>query len=214
MDGNCMLWRHKCRGRKAEDLRNVVLYTRVSTTDSCRPFYNDHIYYALRKKNTCVEFSFSKMARQWISFAIWLLLYVKVSLQDESCSSPTVTPNMYTTTDGMIVSDIAFIVELSVTCQNGAKDLSLYAVINDVTVPVVKSLDNNKYQFSWTRDPKNVQNGEQTLRVYDEEGFSVLRKVMCLFSVVEKTPPTLNLCLLSLLTIQALIKVHGSKVSW
>ncbi|XP_013792001.1 translocon-associated protein subunit delta-like [Limulus polyphemus] len=117
------------------------------------------------------------MARQWMLVTVWLLLCVNVSLQDETCSSPSVTSNMYTTTDGMIVSDVAFIVELSVTCQNGAKDLSLYAVINGVTVPVVKSLDNNKYQFSWTQDPKNVQSGEQTLRIYDEEGFSALRKV-------------------------------------
>ncbi|XP_076357507.1 translocon-associated protein subunit delta-like isoform X1 [Tachypleus tridentatus] len=117
------------------------------------------------------------MAVTWILFGVLSFVCFNVSLQDEICSNPSVTSNIYTTTDGMILSDIAFVAELVVTCQNGVKDLALYADVDGVTIPAMKSLDNNKYQVSWTEVPKKVHDAVRILRMYDEEGYSALRKV-------------------------------------
>lgn len=39
----------------------------------------------------------------------------------ETCEKPEVTHKLYTTTDGLIVANIAFIAEFDVKCRNGAK---------------------------------------------------------------------------------------------
>lgn len=39
----------------------------------------------------------------------------------ESCTDPVITPSAYTTSDAVISSESVFIVELSLTCANGAQ---------------------------------------------------------------------------------------------
>lgn len=39
----------------------------------------------------------------------------------ESCTDPVITPSAYTTSDAVISSESVFIVELSLTCGNGAQ---------------------------------------------------------------------------------------------
>lgn len=42
-------------------------------------------------------------------------------LSGESCTDPVITPSAYTTSDAVIASETVFIVELSLTCANGAQ---------------------------------------------------------------------------------------------
>lgn len=39
----------------------------------------------------------------------------------ETCTDPVITPSAYTTSDAVISSESVFIVELSLTCANGAQ---------------------------------------------------------------------------------------------
>lgn len=50
-----------------------------------------------------------------IRFFFWF------GLTGESCTDPVITPSAYTTSDAVISSESVFIVELSLTCANGAQ---------------------------------------------------------------------------------------------
>ena len=109
-------------------------------------------------------------------FALSLFLSLFIGILGEICKSPVVKSTTYTTTDGMVVSEVALITEFSVSCDKNIKDLSLYAEIKGKTFPAVKSADGSKYQVSWTEDSSKVASGSQDIKVYDEEGFAALRK--------------------------------------
>ncbi|KFM67359.1 Translocon-associated protein subunit delta, partial [Stegodyphus mimosarum] len=94
----------------------------------------------------------------------------------EICKSPVVNPSIYTTTDGMVVSEVALITEFSVTCDGSAKDFTLYADVKGNAVPAVKSAGSSKYQVSWTEDSTKISSGDHGIKIYDEEGFAALRK--------------------------------------
>ncbi|XP_015930150.1 translocon-associated protein subunit delta [Parasteatoda tepidariorum] len=94
----------------------------------------------------------------------------------EICKSPKVEQNTYTTTDGMVVSEVALISEISVSCTPYVKELALYAEKSGKSVPAVKSPDNLKYQFSWTENAEQIFSGEHGVKVYDEEGYAAIRK--------------------------------------
>uniref|UniRef100_A0A4D5RAI4 Translocon-associated protein subunit delta n=1 Tax=Scolopendra viridis TaxID=118503 RepID=A0A4D5RAI4_SCOVI len=94
----------------------------------------------------------------------------------DTCQNPQVSSESYTTTDATVVVNIAFIAQFTVKCSNNVKNLNLYADVNGKIIPVTKSLEENKYQVSWTEDPKKVSSGEHQVKIYDEEGFALLRK--------------------------------------
>ncbi|XP_077996065.1 translocon-associated protein subunit delta-like [Glandiceps talaboti] len=106
-----------------------------------------------------------------------VLLFVPVSVLGESCTSPqVVNDRVYTTEEAFTSSETAFVVEFSLNCKNGAKNLFLHADINGKQLPVSKAVDgSNEYQVSWTDDHK-TSSGQYTINFYDEDGYSALRK--------------------------------------
>lgn len=110
---------------------------------------------------------------QYILFKPIILILFGVT--GESCTDPVITPSAYTTSDAVISSESVFIVELSLTCANGAQvgsfsqvaptsglkfpnkfvfpqSVTLYADVNGRQFPVTRGQDVGKYQvtrFIW-----------------------------------------------------------------
>ncbi|XP_064472987.1 translocon-associated protein subunit delta-like [Ornithodoros turicata] len=133
--------------------------------------------------------------------AVRCLCFVAVSAlfgalcSGEVCQKPQVTHQVYTTTDGLIVSNTAFIAEFTVSCGNGAKGVSLFADVKGDVVPAVKSPEGNNYQVSWTEELNKASSGEYLVRVYDEEGYAALRKAQRMGEDTKSVTPffTLNI---------------------
>ncbi|EEC15348.1 signal sequence receptor delta, putative [Ixodes scapularis] len=147
------------------------------------------------------------MAASRCILAALVLIFVN-TCSGETCEKPEVTHKLYTTTDGLIVANIAFIAEFDVKCRNGAKDLALYADVNGKVLPAVRSLDTSGYQVSWTEELSKAASGEYVIRIYDDEGYTALRKVQ------ERCNRTCNILPpLSLLTVlMPLGTYHGAWV--
>ncbi|WAR26544.1 SSRD-like protein [Mya arenaria] len=97
-------------------------------------------------------------------FAFMLVIAPFMVLADV-CTSPSVKSSTYTTSEASSSTNTVFIVQFSLSCKNGAKDLTLYADINGKTVPV-----------SFSDENKNLPSGSYDVKFYDEDGFSNLRK--------------------------------------
>uniref|UniRef100_A0A3B5RBP8 Translocon-associated protein subunit delta n=1 Tax=Xiphophorus maculatus TaxID=8083 RepID=A0A3B5RBP8_XIPMA len=97
-------------------------------------------------------------------------------LLGESCKDPVITPSAYTTSDAVISSESVFIVELSLTCANGAQSVTLYADVNGRQFPVTRGQDVGKYQVSWSLPHKQASSGTYQVKFFDEESYSALRK--------------------------------------
>merc|ERR1711931_424717 len=110
------------------------------------------------------------------------------------CENPTVDSVAYTTTDGTLVSKIAFLSDFTVSCSNGAKDLSLYADTGANIISVARAGALN-YQVSWTEEISAVASGERSVKLYDEQGYSALKKAQRSGESVESIAPlaTLNI---------------------
>ncbi|XP_039631993.1 translocon-associated protein subunit delta [Polypterus senegalus] len=94
----------------------------------------------------------------------------------ETCTDPDFTSSYYTTSDAVIASETAFIVEISLTCKNGAQNVALYADVNGKQFPVTRGQDVGRYQVSWSVEHKNARSGSYEVKFFDEESYSVLRK--------------------------------------
>ncbi|PIK48600.1 putative translocon-associated protein subunit delta [Apostichopus japonicus] len=107
--------------------------------------------------------------------AACLLLLVPFSSAGESCLKPTVEHQIYTTTEAVTSTDTVFLVEFDLKCSNAIKNPFLYADVSGRQLPVSRSGD-NLYQVSWVEERKNAPAGTYTVKLFDEEGFSALRK--------------------------------------
>lgn len=92
-----------------------------------------------------------------------------------TCTEPKVTASSYTPADSQVLSAIPFIAEFSLACANGEAP-ALFADINGALVPVIQSLEGDKYQVSWTTDVKKVSTGDHSVDLYDSEGFTTLKR--------------------------------------
>uniref|UniRef100_A0A3Q1FDE5 Translocon-associated protein subunit delta n=1 Tax=Acanthochromis polyacanthus TaxID=80966 RepID=A0A3Q1FDE5_9TELE len=110
-----------------------------------------------------------------IRIAAFLVLLV-AACSGESCTDPVITPSAYTTSDAVISSESVFIVELSLTCANGAQSVTLYADVNGRQFPVTRGQDVGKYQVSWSLPHKQASSGTYQVKFFDEESYSALRK--------------------------------------
>jgi len=105
------------------------------------------------------------------------LLVVAQLACGEKCVNPTIQSDYYTTTDATIVSRIAALSVFTVNCKNNIDIPNLYVDIGGKIVPAIKSVDvRNKFQISWTEEPKKISSGTHTIKVYDEEGYAAVRK--------------------------------------
>lgn len=94
------------------------------------------------------------------------------------CKDPQVSSLSYTTQDGMVVAEIAFISEFTLECSNKVSGLSLYGEIDGKILPVMKVDGRTKYQVSWTEEIKKARSGDYVISLYDEEGYGNLRKTI------------------------------------
>ncbi|XP_034772660.2 translocon-associated protein subunit delta [Acipenser ruthenus] len=94
----------------------------------------------------------------------------------ETCVDPTISPAYYSTSDAVIASESVFIVEISLSCKNGAQNVALYADVNGKQFPVTRGQDIGRYQVSWSIEHKNARSGTYEVKFFDEESYSVLRK--------------------------------------
>ncbi|XP_034507386.1 translocon-associated protein subunit delta [Ambystoma mexicanum] len=94
----------------------------------------------------------------------------------ESCTEPVIVPSYYTTNDAVISSESVFIVEILLTCNNGAQNVALYADVAGKQFPVTRGQDVGRYQVSWSMEHKNARSGTYEVKFFDEESYSLLRK--------------------------------------
>ncbi|KAM4662531.1 translocon-associated protein subunit delta [Discoglossus pictus] len=99
-----------------------------------------------------------------------------VGCRAETCTEPVIVPSYYTTSDAVISSEVVFIVEISLTCTNGAQNVALYADVNGKQFPVTRGQDIGRYQVSWSLEHKNARSGTYEVKFFDEESYSLLRK--------------------------------------
>ncbi|MBW00194.1 Translocon-associated protein subunit delta, partial [Eschrichtius robustus] len=95
----------------------------------------------------------------------------------EACVEPQITPSYYTTSDAVISTETVFIVEISLTCKNRVQNMALYADVSGKQFPVTRGQDVGRYQVSWSLDHKSAHAGTYEVRFFDEESYSLLRKV-------------------------------------
>lgn len=85
------------------------------------------------------------------SFAIPLITLVFASVVfGETCQKPEVISSTYVTEDATILTNVAFTTQFTLTCSNGAKDISLYAEVEGKALPAVRLSADNKYQVIHT----------------------------------------------------------------
>ncbi|OCT67320.1 signal sequence receptor, delta L homeolog isoform X2 [Xenopus laevis] len=104
------------------------------------------------------------------------VLVVLAGCSAEPCTEPVIVPSYYTTPDAVISSEVVFIVEISLSCTNGAQNVALYADVNGKQFPVTRGQDVGRYQVSWSLEHKNAHSGTYEVKFFDEESYSLLRK--------------------------------------
>ncbi|KAI1308000.1 Translocon-associated protein subunit delta [Halotydeus destructor] len=95
-----------------------------------------------------------------------------------ACQVKDVKSTSYTTTDGYVVSSVAYIATFTLQCSSGPSDhLTLFSQLtNGQVVPVTTSLEDNKYQVSWTEELAKASSGPQLVKIYDQAGYSQIQK--------------------------------------
>ncbi|CAH3155213.1 unnamed protein product [Pocillopora meandrina] len=111
-------------------------------------------------------------------FFVLAVLAVSAPLKSsgDACVGARPTTDIYTTKNILLSSESVFIVEFSLKCDNGAKDVNLYAEVNGKVMPVTRSTDDAKYQVSWAEEHKEAKAGVYKLSFYDDEGYAAYRK--------------------------------------
>jgi len=82
----------------------------------------------------------------------------------------------YSTNDGLVIAQVAHIINFSAKCSGKDDGIALFADVNGKTIPAIKSIDGKSYQISWTEELAKSRSASFEIPVYDEEGFAQLRK--------------------------------------
>lgn len=116
------------------------------------------------------------MAATYKVLAILSFICLPIVTYGDTCLSPQVKSQTYSTPEAVVASETVLIMEFTLTCKNGLRNINLYADIGGRTLPATKTADPNKYQISITDEHKKLPSGSYELRIFDEEGFAALRK--------------------------------------
>ncbi|XP_055929561.1 translocon-associated protein subunit delta-like [Argiope bruennichi] len=111
-----------------------------------------------------------------LSIVVIFLICLVLPTLGAICQNPKVEQTSYTTVDGMVISDVAFITEFTLSCDSGKKDYILFADKKGKQLPALRSADNTKYQISWTESAESLSSGEHGVNVYDEAGYVAFKK--------------------------------------
>jgi len=98
-----------------------------------------------------------------------------VAAASATCSNPQVKASSYTPSDSQVLNAIPYIAEFTLSCSNGEKP-ALYADIDGGLYPVSQSLDGAKYQVSWIKDLKKATTGDNSVALYDAEGYAAVKR--------------------------------------
>ncbi|XP_045781539.1 translocon-associated protein subunit delta [Maniola jurtina] len=94
----------------------------------------------------------------------------------ESCKNPQVEAASFTTLDATVVTQIAYITEFTLKCDNPLpENYALYAEVDGKALTAAR-VGVNKYQVSWTEEPSKARSGVHEIHVMDEEGWASLRR--------------------------------------
>ncbi|CAF2099497.1 unnamed protein product [Rotaria magnacalcarata] len=106
------------------------------------------------------------------------ILAVLAFAQGESCESPQFQVASYSTRDGRLAAESAAELEITVKCKSGKQPSTLYADINGQTVPCAQSIGSpGKYFVSIAVvSHKQLTSGRTTVRLYDDDSYSAMRK--------------------------------------
>ncbi|CAH2242405.1 jg26667 [Pararge aegeria aegeria] len=102
-------------------------------------------------------------------------LAISGSLGD-SCQNPKVEAAYFTSLDATVVTQIAYITEFTLKCDNPLpENYALYAEVEGKPLTAAR-IGENKYQVSWTEEPSKARSGVHEIHVMDEEGWASLRR--------------------------------------
>ncbi|KAK4010662.1 translocon-associated protein subunit delta [Daphnia magna] len=93
-----------------------------------------------------------------------------------SCSNPKLSSTSFTTLDGTILTNIAYVSQFKLSCDGEPADIPLYAEVGGKPLSVVKSKETNEYVVSWLEETKKAPRGNFEIKVYDDEGYAAVRK--------------------------------------
>ncbi|CAF1121012.1 unnamed protein product [Rotaria sp. Silwood1] len=98
--------------------------------------------------------------------------------QGETCESPQFSVVSYSTRDGRLAIESAAQLEINVKCKSGKQPSTLYADINGQVVPCAQSITSpGKYYVGVAAAThKQLASGRTTVRLYDDDSYSALRK--------------------------------------
>lgn len=92
----------------------------------------------------------------------------------------------YTTQDASVLTSIAYITEFQLNCDGKPLTGSqLHAESQGRILQVAENSGN--YQVSWTEDIGAATKGDHSLRILDDDGVSLLRKVCCFYNQIQNT---------------------------
>ncbi|KAM3958696.1 translocon-associated protein delta [Aphomia sociella] len=94
----------------------------------------------------------------------------------QSCQNPNVEAASFTSLDATVVTQIAYITEFTLKCDNPLpENYALYAEVEGRPLTAAR-IGENKYQVSWTEEPNKARAGLHEIHVLDEEGWASLRR--------------------------------------
>ncbi|XP_053623026.1 translocon-associated protein subunit delta [Plodia interpunctella] len=94
----------------------------------------------------------------------------------ESCKNPKVEAASFTSLDATVVTQIAYITEFTLKCDNELpENYALYAEVEGKPLAAAR-VGKNKYQVSWTEEPAKARSGTHKVHILDEEGWASLRR--------------------------------------
>ena len=103
-----------------------------------------------------------------------LLLLVSAVM---SCTNPKISDvTTFTTQDTNINTETAFVVQFRAQCSGNTKHGQFFAEVNGNLLSSSVDESGERYQLSWTEENKVARTGEVRVRLFDEEGFSALKK--------------------------------------
>merc|ERR1712168_195434 len=113
------------------------------------------------------------------------------------CESPKTSVMSYVASDAQVLTHAPFIAQFSLTCKGKpVADLPLYYASKEGGwVQVARSKDGSQYQLGWSVELKNAKPQDFTIELFDEEGYSALKRQ-------EEGSANLNVKPLTTVTIQ------------
>ncbi|XP_004925129.2 translocon-associated protein subunit delta [Bombyx mori] len=110
------------------------------------------------------------------SFIYIITIALIGSICAESCQNPKVEASYFTSLDATVVTQIAYITEFTLKCDNTLpENYGLYAEVDGKSLTAAR-IGENKYQISWTEEPAKARSGVHQINILDEEGWASLRR--------------------------------------